>query len=356
MYRKNGGGAGMLDKLLKEFLLKGYMKINVLEPQLRAAFKLTREGIHYVCIIDDTDGFLKPGMIRNVYGNVENLLAGNEKTAEYAAVKCEGISIILTNDPGHSRESLSQTDRYWLIHQPTKRLMVFDDQPGEFYEARQCAEEYLNQNGLRLMLSQLKTLYSPVNIILIVINILIFVFMELLGSTDDWLFMYNFGALNSYAVVAERQFWRILTSAFMHFGAAHLACNMISLLYLGKPLEKYLGSVRYLITYLVCAVCAGLVSTFWFWYSGDLGSISAGASGAICGVAGALAFVMLKNRKSNRQFTFLRWFIFVALVAGQGIGDSGIDNAAHIGGLISGFLFCALLTGIAYVRSKARQQ
>ena len=75
-----------------------------------------------------------------------------------------------------------------------------------------------------------------------------------------------------------------------------------------------------------------------------INAVCAGASGAICGTAGALAFYMLKTRKENKNFSFLRWAIFLALVVGQGFGNAGVDNAAHVGGFICGFLAGVVLS------------
>ena len=328
----------MLDKLINEFLLKGYMRIRAAEPQIGVVYKLTENGICYLCFFDDTEGFVKPGMVKTVLANTAAILSGSEKLRSYSEKGMSGLAVLLTNDPSHTRQSLADGEAYWLIHQPTKRLMVFDDQPGDFYEARQCIEDYLSQNGLMLVLSQMKVLLSPVNISLILINILIFVVMELAGSTENSAFMEKCGALVPIEIMAGKRLYTLFTSAFLHFGVTHLACNMISLLYLGRPLEKALGSFRYLLLYIISALGGNIISVFWYVYAGDPFVVSAGASGAICGVAGGLAFIMLKQRRQNKGFSFIRWLIFVALIAGQGIGDDSVNNAAHIGGMITGFL------------------
>lgn len=344
----------MLDKLLDAFLMKGYMKLSVREEQVRVVFKLTSDGVHYLCIIDDTENWLKPGLVTKILANVKRAISGNEKFAKYAN-SCEGMAIILTNDPEHTRGFLSESDTYWLIHQPTRRLMIYEDQPGEFYEVRPCIEDALSRNALRMALMQLKGLYSPANISIIAINILVYIVLEILGSCEDANFMHAHGAMAVYDIVYAGEYYRLFTSAFLHFGVAHLLYNMIALLYLGRPLEQSLGSLRYLAIYVVGAVGANAVSVAWYLYQDAYFTVSAGASGAICAVAGALAFILIKNRKENKNFTFVRWAIFVALVAGQGIGDSSVNNAAHIGGLIIGFL----LGGMFYmlkIRSVRRKK
>ncbi len=332
----------MLDKLSGVFTLRGYMKILTTRPEAQIVLKITAEGIRFLCLIDDTENVLTPGAVSRLLESARQYIQGNEKLSHYAG-EMKGLALIITNDPAHTRSLLSEGDTFWLIHQPARRLMIYDDQPGEFGDARSCVEEYLNQNALRMMLASAKELFSPVNIGLIVVNILIFVLMEIFGSTEDAGYMINHGALSVHEVLQEKEYFRLITSAFLHFGTAHLLYNMISLLYLGKPLEHVLGSTRYLIFYLICAVGASCASLGWHSLHNEIYTVSAGASGAICGVAGGLAYVMLRNRKKNKYFNFVRWAIFVALVAGQGIGSEGIDNAAHIGGMIIGFLLAMLM-------------
>lgn len=345
----------MLDRLSEVFKLKGYMKIpTTTQTQAQVVLKITREGIRYLCLIDDTQSWLEAGGVSRFLNNTRQYIQENDRLSQYAS-EITGLAIIITNDPEHTRSLLQEGDAYWLIHQPTRRLMIFDDQPGEFGDARGCVEEYLNQNALRLTLGQMRELFSPVNIGLIVVNILIFVLMELLGSTEEAAFVHDYGAMSVYDILYAKEYYRLLTCAFLHFGTAHLLYNMVSLLYLGRPLERALGSVRYLLFYLICAVGANVVSLFWYNYQHDIFSVSAGASGAICGVAGGVAYVMLRNRKENKNFNFLRWAIFVALVAGQGIGSSSVNNAAHIGGMVTGFLLGMLMYSMKLRRVRAEK-
>ncbi len=346
----------MLDKLLNAFLMKGYMKLSVREEQVRVVFKLTPEGISYLCFIDDTENWLKTGLAAKISVNVGRILQTNEKFAKYANQACEGMSVIITNDPEHTRGFLNEEDKYWLIHQPTRRLMIYEDQPGDFYGAKSVIEDCLKQNAIRMAFGQLKGLYSPANITIIAVNILVYIVLECLGSCEDANFMHAHGAMAVYDIVYANEYYRLFASAFLHFGVAHLLYNMIALLYLGRPLEKSLGTAGYLAVYVVGAIGANAVSIVWYMHKGAYFTVSAGASGAICAVAGALAFILLKNRKENRSFTFVRWAIFVALVAGQGIGDSSVNNAAHIGGLAIGFVLGAILYMIKTVKVKNRKR
>ena len=95
-----------------------------------------------------------------------------------------------------------------------------------------------------------KTAY--VTFAIIVANILCFLYLETQGSTEDARFMIDHGAMFEPAILYANEYWRLLTSVFMHFGVEHLANNMLILFVLGDNLERALGKVKYAVFYLVC--------------------------------------------------------------------------------------------------------
>lgn len=142
--------------------------------------------------------------------------------------------------------------------------------------------------------------------------------------------------------VAMGDWWRLLTSAFVHMDVSHIIFNAYGLYALGPLIEKFYGQHRWLVIYVGSALCASLASYF----LND--AVSGGASGAIYGLVGA-AFVfgfkyraVLPERLSRALTTgMLPWVIF-----GIGVGFFDflpMDNAAHIGGLISGGLIAGLM-------------
>ena len=129
------------------------------------------------------------------------------------------------------------------------------------------------------------------------------------------------------------QWWRLLTSVFLHGGLMHLLANMYGLFYIGSILEPLLGRTRFLGAYLICGIFGSLASVGWY-----EATVSVGASGAIFGMYG-LFLALLLAKKFHPEFaqTFLSsTLIFVAFNLLMGF-QGGIDNAAHIGGLVSGF-------------------
>ena len=136
----------------------------------------------------------------------------------------------------------------------------------------------------------------------------------------------------------DGQWWRLATAMFLHFGILHLALNMWALWDVGRLVERLYGRKRFIALYLACGVAGNLLSLV---VQGNR-AVSGGASGAIFGVYGALLMFLWRERKHVDRGEF-RWlfgaasvFTVVTLVMGQVM--PGIDNAAHIGGLVTGAL------------------
>lgn len=182
---------------------------------------------------------------------------------------------------------------------------------------------------------------SYVNGILIALNVVTFLYLEIAGSSQDILFMAESGAVFAPAVIYEKEYYRLLTAMFMHFGIDHIINNMIVLFALGDNLERALGHVKYLILYLVCGVGSNLISML---ISGpDSMIISAGASGAVFGVVGGLVSAVLVNKGRLEELSLRQLAIMVALSLYLGFTESGVDNVAHIAGLLLGILFGIIL-------------
>ena len=185
-----------------------------------------------------------------------------------------------------------------------------------------------------------KTAY--VNTAIIIINVLCFLYLELQGSTENAGFMLAHGAMFAPLVVDHGQYYRLVTSVFMHFGVSHLMNNMLVLFVLGDNLERALGHVKYLIFYLLCGVGANLVSMTVNLMTGSL-SVGAGASGAIFGGVGGLVYAVGVNRGRLEDLTSRQLGVMILLTLYHGFTSMNIDNAAHIGGLAAGILLGILL-------------
>lgn len=172
--------------------------------------------------------------------------------------------------------------------------------------------------------------------ILVNLNILIFIIMSLTGVniiSPESQSLLNWGA-NFRPLTLAGEWWRLLTNCFIHIGVIHLLMNMYALVYIGMLLEPFMGRLRFAVAYVLTGIAASVVSLWWH----DL-TISAGASGAIFGMYGVFLALLTTNlvEASARKAMLSSIGVFVAYNLVFGL-KGGIDNAAHIGGLVSGIL------------------
>ena len=179
------------------------------------------------------------------------------------------------------------------------------------------------------------------NLFMVGINIAVFIIFEIMGDTQSTSFMFSHGACYAPAVM-EGEYWRLFTSMFLHFGAVHLVFNMVCLIAMGEMLETIVGTWRYLVIYVIGGLTGNILSTAWAQYSGS-NAVSAGASGAIFAVVGAVFVKLLRNRKSVGRDKITRITMMVVLMVIEGFTQAGTDNVAHIGGLLAGMLLGVLL-------------
>ena len=177
---------------------------------------------------------------------------------------------------------------------------------------------------------------------LIVINTAVFLILSVFGQTEDAYFMLQHGAMYESLVIDMHQYYRIVTSIFLHFGIQHLLNNMVMLGALGWNLEREIGKVRFLIIYFISGI-AGNILSMYLNIIHDVQVVSAGASGAIFGLMGALVYVVIANRGRLGRLSGRGMLILVFLSPYFGLTSSGVDNWAHIGGFISGFILAVIL-------------
>lgn len=136
-------------------------------------------------------------------------------------------------------------------------------------------------------------------------------------------------------VVEDHQYWRLLTSCFLHFGLLHIVFNCMALHTLGLMAEQLWGARKYFVSYIICGIAGSVGSLLYFYVIRGIPANSAGASGAICGLLGMLLGYSYRWRRAvNPQFrSVLKNWLIYTLVFGV---MAGADNAAHIGGVLCG--------------------
>jgi len=191
-------------------------------------------------------------------------------------------------------------------------------------------------------------LYRPFWVyVLLVANVLVWLAMTAVGGSNNPAVLVLFGAKYTPLIVAG-QYWRLLSAAFVHIGITHLLFNAYALFSFGIEVERRFGRARFLALYLLSGIASTTASLV------GNPALSAGASGAIFGLAGAslVYYAIYRDRMGEmgrRSLTSI--LVVLGLNLALGFAAPGIDNLGHIGGLIAG-----LALGWAYCPRYAAPQ
>lgn len=301
-----------------------------------------QEGFHVVLAVDQTRGYEMTSeqqqyMAEWAMGSFyhpQSILS--DFPEGFPVYHVEVLTLLIGGSEERVRRLCSVCRNTWGYRPIEHRVLIYENQPGEFY-------------GLRQMLEQTEPLPAKrqsrlpyVTISLIAANVLVYILMEIFGSTYDSSFILNYGGLYPTLISEEHQWWRLLTAGFIHFGAEHLINNMVILYGIGERLERTVGHVRMLIIYMAALLGGTTFSCIMMLLTGDY-ALSAGASGAVYGIIGGFLWVLIIHKGSWEDITAKRLIFSIFLMLYYGFSSSGIDNRAHIGGLLSGFVTTAIL-------------
>lgn len=211
-----------------------------------------------------------------------------------------------------------------------KSLLASEEDPVFFMQAIRRTEKMRIQAEKNLLFANKPSLTYG----LVAVNVIMFLLLEWVGSSTDIETLIKFGAKYNPLILAG-DWWRFITPMFLHIGFLHLAMNMMALYYLGLSVERIFGTWRFSLIYFVAGI-AGAVSSFAF-----STSVSAGASGAIFGCFGALLYFGVVHPSLFYRTMGANIFGVLAINLAFGFLVPVVDNSAHIGGLIGGFLASA---------------
>lgn len=182
---------------------------------------------------------------------------------------------------------------------------------------------------------RLKQLYrnSRISFIFLSIMLAYFIFISLNGGTSNSQALVRYGAFYPPFIVAYRQYYRFITSIFIHIGILHLFFNAYALYVLGPQIERLMGARKYFFFFLLTGI-GGNLATFLFNFS----SLSAGASGSLFGLFGVFLYLIHRHgdmispqgRRSVLQLIVINLILTVTVPS--------ISTTAHLGGLVMGYL------------------
>lgn len=325
------------------------IKVNVPGILLNVKTNTDNDTLVVVSIDESSNIFYTREQFENISRQIRNFIT-TEHSTNYRF-----LYIIISEDDNCIKRLLSSNVSYWRIIPSQSRLMVFETACDDFLSLRKPIEtvllkinhdiDYENINNYNATSDfedtssffdkEINPKLAVVNTGIIIINIIVFIIMSLfplsiIDNISDYL------ALDWERVFYHGEFYRIITSIFVHSGIDHIFNNMIVLLFTGSYLELALGRINYIIVYLSSGILAGLTSMVYNMSNNNYIQ-SVGASGAIFGIMGGMvAIIFIKHFHTHNLD--LRKILFMAFLSLYGGFTSyGVDNAAHIGGFISGF-------------------
>lgn len=330
----------MTGDMLKQ---RGFDEMQTNARNIRFFIKLAPDsaynGAKLCALIQNTNGcVIEKEQMENLLHQIENtmLLRGFRGL--------ELMSIIFTDDVQRDR-GMVQTDMpVWLVDTENLALLIYENGPEDYEGLRSPLEQMLQEqeekNSPKFRVMQMLR-GSYMTMLLCLINIVVFLVLEMIGNTEDSTFMALHGADNWRLVFENGEYYRLFTGMFLHFGIEHLASNMLSLFVIGRIVEKMTGSIKFLLIYLVSGLGASFLSCFYYMVHNEM-VVSAGASGAIFGIMGALAIIAFKQRNmQGESFGQKLLLLFAFMILDSYITD-GVDFIAHLGGLIIGMVLTAV--------------
>lgn len=281
------------------------------------------------------------------------VLHGNQEIPVYLLI------LFYTDYIDMAKRLTEEEDYFWIFDARQKRLMVYEPEQtmwavkGAFDELIHPLEDCMQELPQKQHRKKPITEYFLVTYILIAINVFVFFVLEqgIFKGRLDWLML---GANYAPAVIKEKEFYRLFTSMFLHADIEHLFNNMLLLCYIGRLLEEQIGKISYLFVYFLSGIIAGLLSIGYNTHIGQP-AFCIGASGAVFGLTGAMAVFVLWKQGRMAQISRRQMLIMVLLSLYAGFVETNVDNAAHVGGLLTGATVALLLT-LVHQRKAAKKR
>lgn len=284
-----------------------------------------------------------------------------DRVMDYAAQKvreqnprpCQFLALILSDDFSVSKKLLNGEYPRWFVD-GDGQLVVFDGQPSEFGNLREVLTQKRRHSIQFKALGNSLGQIPEMTLLLVILNIVIqcIVAVGEIGGKDSALM--DLFVLQIGEFINKPEWWRLATSVFLHFGWAHLFNNMLVLLYLGGLAEHCLGKWRFLGVYLISGIGANIVSVWWYVHQDELLVATAGASGAIFGIAGLLLAIILLSKGRFQKITLRQLILMMFFTLYHGFAESGVNNCAHIAGGVIGFV-CGIFIVLSMRRKAAKR-
>lgn len=337
----------MYDEIEFIFNQMGYEKLslNVTEPHVN--IKLVKNDIstdaegYVIVTLDETSGISYTSeQLQHISKQIRNFLM-------HKNCKLYHFLYIFISNNRVPQDLYDNAVYLWHINPSKPSLSAYGSSLPMYEGLKKPIEEYLGAytHNSEDNYTQYNNRPTFANTSMVVINIIVFILTDLLTKPLGGVSLIDKGSLSWDLVINDHQYYRVITSMFLHAGADHILNNTIVLLFIGNYVEQYTGKIKYLIIYFLSGIVAGCTSMIYNMLQYDY-TESIGASGAIFGIMGSLLGILLIRHHQAEKIELRRVLFMVFLSLYGGFTSQGVDNAAHIGGFIGGLVITFILFGI----------
>lgn len=337
-----------MNTLMDMFLQKGFRNMSYIMFGTQNMFAVYQNAAYVISFIDNEE---LPEVNKEIYNEIQEKITKFFNERNIKSVKI--LKIILTDNYNKVEQLLYEDKNHWYITKSEGELLVLLNQPTDFLGIREDIENYLaaeevteEARARKLQPIELKRILTVTNI-LVAINILVFIITSLNGNVLNANYIHSCGGLSGIDIVEKGEWYRAFTSMFLHFGLSHLLSNMFMLFIIGSIVEKSMGKILYTITYFISGFAASLGTVIYYNHNNIANHVSAGASGAIFGILGALAIMLILNKNARNKSTLARLALYLLLSFSMVFFETNINVVAHFVGFVAGAIVALIFFVVA---------
>lgn len=336
------------DGIIRQLTEQGYKELNMNVDSMAMYYRMNPAGMEIILILRAiSGGEISPEEYKRITGKIKDFFYDKGFSDIHL------LGIILTAVPERARFLYYEQDDHFIVDLWNRRLIVYENRSPFFSSLVPVLEDIIHDEEYSTGLSQAEytgrsgqnghiKIVSLINSIIIAVNILIYILFHYTGIFGETIDAIKKGALFWYYVKEDREYYRLITSMFLHSDFGHLLNNMMVLFFVGDNLERAAGKIKYLLIYFGSGIIAG-ISSIGYNMIRKSEIMSIGASGAIFGIVGAMVYILLVNKGRLEDISSRQIILFAVFSLYGGIINVNVDNVAHIGGFIGGIILAIIL-------------
>jgi rhomboid protease GluP len=337
------------DGIIRQLIAMEYQQLDIKNSSIDMFYRSDYMGTGIVLIIRAITGNeISSDEYKLIVNNIKN------RFVESGFSDVHVLGLILTAVPERTRKLHYDEEDHFIVDLWDRRLIIYESLSPYFAELSHIIENIIHDEEYTTGLDERgygqsynkhdhKTQWvTLLNTIFIVANIIIYLLSHHTSIFGESVNVLQNGALSWYMIKEEGEYYRLLTSMFLHSDFEHLINNMLVLFFVGDNLERAAGKIKYLIIYFGSGIIAGISSISYNMIK-DRFVLSIGASGAIFGIVGAMGYILLVNKGHMEDISSRQIILFTVFSLYGGVANAKIDNVAHIGGFIGGIILALIL-------------